>query len=189
MNREWTTTGPGRLALLATGLLAVAVALLIVPIRTDVTPRLPVVTDGGSAEAPPTPVPDSVDVWGADLVATNLFSSIRRAPTDHFRMPGLATEPGLMDRPADSSTMGLPLALETVEPVLLGVVRVNGPRQALIGFSSPDSTSRLVGIGGRVGGYRVRAIGADHVELRSSAGSRTLRLPRPSPSDSSELLP
>lgn len=189
MNHEWTTTGPGRLALLTAGLLAVAVALRLVPIRTDVTPRLPAIANGGSVEPPSTRTPDPVDVWREAFVATNLFSGSRRAPTDRFRLPGLAPDPGLMDRPSDVSAMSVPLASDVVEPVLLGVVRANGSRQALIGFSSPDSASRLVGIGGRVGGYRVRAIGADHVDLQSSAGSRTLRLPRPSPSDSSELLP
>jgi hypothetical protein len=104
-------------------------------------------------------------------------------------MPGLAAAPDAMAPTSDPLPENLALAVDRPEPVLLGIVRVNGVRQALIGFSSPDSASRLISVGGRVGAYRLRAIGTDQVDLQSPAGPRTLRLPRPSPSDSSELLP
>lgn len=189
MNRGWLATGPGRLGLVAVVLLGVAVVLRIMPVRTAVAPRLPVLADAGMTAPSPNPAADTVAAWQQTVVATNLFSGGRRAPTERFRMPGLAAAPDAMAPTSDPLPENLALAVDRPEPVLLGIVRVNGVRQALIGFSSPDSASRLISVGGRVGAYRLRAIGTDQVDLQSPAGPRTLRLPRPSPSDSSELLP
>jgi hypothetical protein len=189
MSRDWMATGPGRLALLAALLIVVSIGLSTLPIRTEVVPRLPVLTDAVATGGSSGRSPDSVDAWQSVVVTTNLFSTSRRAPSDRFRMPGLAVGAEALLPPPDASLGNTPIATDAVEPVLLGLVRVNGARQALIGFSSPDSVSRLVGVGGRIGAYRVRLIGPTQVELQSAVGPRTLRLPQPSPSDSSEWLP
>jgi len=191
MSRRWTTsgwmaTGPGRLTLLSAVLVVVAALLVVLPIRPDVAPRLPTVTDAVAPGPSPGLSTDSLTALQEEVVATNLFSSSRRTPSVRFRMPGLAAGPEALLPLSDVSAPGTPGVTDAVEPVLLGLVRMHGARQALIGFTSPDSVSRLVGVGGRIGDYRVRAIGATQVDLSSTAGPRTLRLPPPSPSDSSE---
>jgi hypothetical protein len=70
--------------------------------------------------------------------------------------------------------------------VLQGVMTLDGVARALMRFPGADSVPKLVQVGDRVSGYRVRRIGADRVELSSSAGTRTVRLLRRVPSDSGE---
>jgi hypothetical protein len=74
-------------------------------------------------------------------------------------------------------------------PRVVGIVLVNGVRRALNDAGAADSTPRLLAVGDRIAGYRVRRIDAEFVELSSSSGTRTVRLSRRSSPDSSESLP
>ncbi|WP_043581329.1 hypothetical protein [Gemmatimonas phototrophica] len=115
------------------------------------------------------------------MVRTNLFSATRQAPRVRFVLPG--QEP-LMVPMADPVT-----SLSTDAPELQGVLMVNGVRRALLRVPGLDSVPRVVQTGDRVGGYRVRAIGVDRVELASESGTRTVRLRRKFPSDSNGVEP
>jgi hypothetical protein len=69
------------------------------------------------------------------------------------------------------------------------VLEVDGSRRALLQVDSADSVPRVVGLGDRLGGYRVRRILADRVELSSASGTRIVRLQRRPESDSSGVMP
>lgn len=189
MSPRMPMDGPGRLGLLAVALLAVAAALVAWPIRPDVPPRAPAVDDPAEWTTSPEAAPDDVAAWQRAVVASNLFSGSRRAPTERFRLPGLDAAPALMPSSADSAAQPVPAPDDSTALMLLGLVQVDGERQALLAVAAHDSVARLVGVGGRIGVFRVRSIGTDHVDVVSPAGPRTLRLARTSPSDSSEMFP
>ena len=115
------------------------------------------------------------------MVRTNLFSATRQSPRARFVLPG--QEP-LMTPVADPVT-----SLSTDGLELQGVLMVNGVRRALLRVPGSDSVPRVVQTGDRVGGYRVRTIGVDRVELSSESGTRTVRLRRKFPSDSNGVEP
>jgi hypothetical protein len=115
------------------------------------------------------------------MVRTNLFSSTRQAPRVRFVIPG--QEPLVMPV-ADPAT-----SANTDGPELQGVLMVNGVRRALLRVPGSDSVPRVVQTGDRVGGYRVRTIGMDRVELSSESGTRIVRLRRKFPSDSNGVEP
>lgn len=119
------------------------------------------------------------------IVATNLFSGSRRAPRERFRLPG--TEP-IVEMPAVPAAPGAGEADADVGPQLFGIVQVDGSPRALLQIRS-EAPPRLLGVGDRVGGWRVQRIVADRVELQSSSGTRIVRLSRRSPSDSSGFPP
>ncbi|MBB5372215.1 hypothetical protein [Acidocella aromatica] len=58
-------------------------------------------------------------------------------------------------------------------PRLSAIIVTNGTRSAI--FSTDGQKPQILGEGGTVGGYRVRAILPDKVELDSSSGPLTLR--------------
>lgn len=157
------------------------VALLVWPVgrvspsaaaANSATVSAPNATSRSSAEG---------DALAEQIVNTNLFSATRRAPRERFVLPGTTTMP-------DPSTYLLPPGtVMDAGPVLYGIVTVDGTRRALLQLH-PDSAPRVAAVGQRLAGYRVRAIGADRVELSSSSGSRVVRLSRAVP-DSSGTLP
>lgn len=165
-------------------LLVAAVAALLWRGAPSVTARavsLP------SAAAPGATAPDDADSLAARVVATNLFSATRRTPRERFTAPGQApAEPSFLPDPY--ATGGGP-APPDEGPRVVGIVLVNGVRRALIDAGAADSTPRLLAVGDRIAGYRVRRIDAEFVELSSSSGTRTVRLSRRSSPDSSESLP
>lgn len=151
------------------------------PTATPRTVHMPPVAPDDAA------LPADADSLAVRLVATNPFSTTRRTPRERFVAPGqtAADVPAIPDpyAPPGSRTAG------DDGPRVVGIVRVDGVRRALIDAGTADSTPRLLQVGDRLAGYRVRRIGADAVELSSSSGTRTVRLSRRPPSDSSESLP
>jgi hypothetical protein len=165
-------------------LLLVAVASLLWRGAPSVTARAVSVSPAG---APGAAAPDDADSLAARVVATNLFSATRRTPRERFTAPGQApAEPSLMPDPYASGGDPAP---PDEGPRVVGIVLVNGVRRALIDAGAADSTPRLLAVGDRIAGYRVRRIDAEFVELSSSSGTRTVRLSRRSSPDSSESLP
>lgn len=165
-------------------LMAAGVVLLVLPASVDVPPR-PAMSSSeapvpsGNAGVPKQELPDVRDA----LVRTNLFSATRRAPTQRFVVPGqeLATPAIVPEAAAPSS--------ESYGVQLFGVLEVVGSRRALLQAGSADSVPRVVQTGDRIGGYRVRRILADRVELSSASGTRIVRLQRRPVSDSSGVVP
>jgi hypothetical protein len=164
----------------ATAALLAALALLLAvwPARGDVPAaalKLPAVT----TSAPPASLPAAErESMAAQIVATNLFSPTRRAPRSRFVPPG-------QEIMADAPPVGVSDVAST--PLqLLAIMSVDGVTRALVQPDDADSTPRLVGVGERVGRYRLLRIGADRIELTSSSGTRIVRLSRKTPADSSE---
>ena len=173
---------PRWLEWLAVVLIVAGAALLVMPASVRVPSR------SGMARSDTMPVtlppsrrdgPDVRDV----VVRTNLFSTTRRAPSERFVVPGqeLAQPSVVPDAAALSSG---PYDIQ-----LFGVLEVDGSRRALLQVGSADSVPRVVGLGDRLGGYRVRRILADRVELSSASGTRIVRLQRRPESDSSGVMP
>lgn len=168
-------------AALMLGLLGLAVWFW--PVTPRVTPRavrppaplvLGAAADGALADSVP-----------ARIIAGNLFSASRRAPRERFVAPGMATSSMPESLPSIPFGEG---GDDAMGPQLFGIVRVDGTSRALIQIDA-DSAPRLVAEGARVGGWRVRRITVDRVELSSSSGTRVVRLSRRSLPDSAEPLP
>lgn len=172
---------PGAVELLAL-LLALAAAIVLVWPAAVTIPAV-------ERSAPTPPVRPAVappsDSLRDAIVATNLFSGSRRAPRERFRLPG--TEP-LAPLPTEPLPLPPGASEPMVGPQLFGIVQVDGTARALLQVQS-DLPPRLVAVGDRVGGWRVQRIAADRIELQSSSGTRTVRLSRRSPSDSSGSPP
>lgn len=194
---------PALLDTLAVVFVIAALLLVLLPLATSVPaapPQLPPESATVAAAKPTSP--NSVDDQPARIVAANLFSASRRAPRMSFVPPGQDYgAPTSFVSNADATTES------TVAPdvVLEGIVTHEGRALALIRITSPitsipaageeqtaessASSPRLLGVGERIGNFRVRTIGSDHVVLTSGSGVRTLRLHRPPSSDSSVQHP
>jgi hypothetical protein len=169
----------------ASGILAVvALAALAWRGAPSVPPRAAHLPPAATEQAV---LPADADSLAARLVATNLFSATRRAPRERFVAPGQDAA-GVVPLPDPTVPSGVTSASDD-GPRVVGIVTVNGVRRALIDAGTADSTPRLLAVGDRIAGYRVRRIGAELVELTSSSGTRTVRLSRRSSPDSSESLP
>jgi hypothetical protein len=162
---------------LSATLVAAGVLALLVPIAPVAERRVNV-----SQLPPERLLPDSQSNHNAiTLVRTNLFSATRQAPRVRFVIPG--------QEPLAMPVMEPATIASSDGPELQGVLMVNGARSALLRVPGTDSVARVVRSGERIGGYRVRAIGADYVELSSGSGTRTVRLRRKFPSDSNGVEP
>lgn len=154
-----------------------AVALLVLPARVTIAPVI------RPAPVPTSPMRHAATLDLGTLVAHNPFSPARRAPTQRFIAPGLEPAPDLTAPPAAVSS-----SIDADMPQLLGVLRVDGSTRALVQIA-PDSAPRLVAVGARIGRWRVSVIARTQVTLLSAAGPRTVRLARPTSSDSSPPRP
>jgi hypothetical protein len=141
-----------------------------------------------------------VDSTAAGIVRGNVFSSTRRAPTTRFMPPGAGASGAMADvaEAAPGIDYALPASLPPDSlglaggrdpvPSLYGIVGIDGVPHALLGLRSGEPP-RLFAVGDRHAGYRISAIERDRVVLVTDRGSRTLRLARSAPRDSSETLP
>lgn len=173
------TTGTGGatprlLYLLATVLVVAGAIMLIAPVGETAASSLTVLPP----DSTPFTANRRADSNAVRMVRANLFSATRQAPRSRFVLPGQELPPDLAVVPT------APIVGDDV--VLQGVMTLDGVARALLRFPGADSVPKLVQVGDRVSGYRVRRIGADRVELSSSAGTRTVRLLRRVPSDSGE---
>lgn len=176
MSAQWFT--PRALERVAAVCVIGAAALLVWPARVTITPASrpapTLLTSAASAAAP--------DL--SALAANNPFSPTRRTPAQRFVAPGAEPAPdAAMTTAPEASSPPVSDA-----PQLLGVLRVDGAARALVQIAA-DSTPRLVGIGARIGRWRVDAIDRTHITLVSAAGSRIVRLARPTLPDSSPPRP
>ena len=170
-----TGVTPRLLYLVAAVLVVSGAVLLVIPVGETAPASLTVLP----ADSTPFPANRRADSNAVRMVRANLFSATRQAPRSRFVLPGQELTPDL--------TAVVPTATVMSDDVVLqGVVMLDGVSRALMRFSGADSVPKLVQVGDRVSVYRVRRIGADRVELSSSAGTRTVRLLRRVPSDSGE---
>lgn len=169
-----TGVTPRVLYVLAAVLVVSGAVLLLLPVGETAPSSLTVLPADGT----PFPANRRADSNAVRMVRANLFSATRQAPRSRFVLPGQELTPDLTAVPT------APVVSDDV--ALQGVVTLDGVARALIRFPGADSVPKLVQVGDRVSGYRVRRIGADRVELSSSAGTRTVRLLRRVPSDSGE---
>ncbi|MEP6764612.1 MAG: hypothetical protein ABJB66_09895 [Gemmatimonadaceae bacterium] len=123
----------------------------------------------------------------ATIVAANILSGSRRAPTLHYKSPEAeemqafaAPVAALKPDAAATDSAGNSDAI----PGLYGIVNVDGTWRALLRLSDSDASPTLLKEGDRRGGYRVLSIQSDRVVLAGTAGQRTLRLARNAPGDS-----
>ncbi len=164
----------GLQAVTAGGLIATA-ALFAWPASTavaSVAPTLPALT----AAVPP--MPSTATALTDSIVNANIFSLTRKAPTARTFVAG-PVDPVLAATAAASDSMGgVEMTSPDADPVpaLYGVV--NGPlgAAALLRLDPAARGSRLFHLGEGVGGYRVRSIGADRVELSGPTGPVVLTL-------------
>lgn len=140
--------------------------------------------------AAPIPAAIAADSSAERIVATNIFSSSRRAPRTRFVPPG--TEQANMSEmmPVGDSDAASGTGSESFSaPRLFGIIVQDGVRRALLQLPGSDSVPRLLAVGERQSGYRVVSIAADRVVLASASGSRTVRMVSRSSSDSLENMP
>lgn len=179
------------------GALAIAgVAFVVLPVGTSmepVAPHLPAAASASSEPVPDTDVPTFGREDAESIVNTNLFSATRRAPRVAFVAPGLFDANAPADGAGIAMDAGVNGAVDSPEPVLEGIVIRDGQSRALLRLANAgddaSAAPRLLAPGERLGAYRVRSIGSDHVVLTSAGGVRTLRLQRQPQSDSSAPRP
>ncbi len=173
-------TTPKRLILLLQVLAALgsgaAVALLLWPTKTTVASIAPTLPD--LTAAVPTMLTDASTLTDS-IVNANMFSLTRKAPEDRTYVAAPVDPLVIAD-----GTMPTGVGIDTVGavnpdpvPALYGVV--NGPQgsAALLRLDPARTGSRLYRLGEGLGGYRVRSIGTDRVELDGPAGATVLTLP------------
>ena len=143
----------------------------------------------------PSPVA-RLDSSATMMVARNVFSATRRAPTVRFTPPG--TDLGAPSTPSVSTnayttavdtSSAVPTTRGDAAPHLYGIVTEDGVRRALLLLSTHGEPPRLFAVGESSSGFRVVLISVDRVVLASSTGSRTLRLVTRASRDSLENLP
>ena len=176
---------------LLSGLLAVIALLLLVwtvdDTVTPVAPRIATVVPGGGT-------PAVVETMASAIVARNVFSASRRAPTVRFTPPGSELPPpivmmGTLPLAGADSTAGADAAARDTPPRLYGIIAQDGVRRALLLLTANGDSPRLYDVGDRQHGYRVVSIAQDRVVLATSTGSRTLRLLSRALQDSLENMP
>ena len=158
--------------------LALAAALLAWPPDTQVVPVDPVLT-ALTAQSPPLASPAAA--LTDSIVNANSFSVAREAPEDRTFAAALSdvvmadVTSGEYDADAGISDSTLSADAEPV-PALYGVV--NGPmgRAALLRLDPNTTAARLFRLGDGAGGYRLRSIGTDRVELTGPDGAVVLEL-------------
>lgn len=167
---------PAALYITALALVAVGAVALLLPAPALPMREMRVVSADSTAPRDRADRQARGDSLATRIVNSNLFSASRRAPRDRFVLPG--------QEPVPSSIPSPMVDVPYDAPVLQGVMVVDGVRRALLRFPGTDSVPRIVVVGERVAGYRVRSLGSDRVELSSSGGTRTVRLVRRSSADS-----
>lgn len=159
------------------GLVAAAV-LFAWPPNTSVAPIAPSLP--ALADAAP-PMTHTASALTDSIVDANIFSLTREAPLERTFVAA-PSDPQIDPMASGTYTanggIGDSLATASLEPVphLYGVV--DGPQgsAALLRLDSMRKGSRLYHLGEGAGGYRVRSIGTDRVELDGPTGAIVLTL-------------
>lgn len=177
-------------------LVTLAVALYVWPVVVS----LPAPSDTPVAVIPSLAV-DAIsssvaaNAEGQSVTSANILSSSRRAPSTRYTSPDRLPAPdygAAFSNPDDFAPSSDTLqadsasASSTIDkaPMLYGIVRIGDAAQALVRLSDQDVVPVLLGEGDRHGAYRVTSIRSDAVVVTGPSGTRTLRLMRPTGSDS-----
>ena len=166
--------------------LVVAIALFVWPVSVAVP----------ASNSPVEPAPKSVlpavrtsDNDAASIVAANILSSSRHAPSVRYTSPDLlpATDysvPAVFAPTVGSdSAKGASEATDAV-PSVYGIVNTDGTWRALLRLTESDVSPALLREGDRRGPYQVVSIRPNAVVVAGPSGQRTLRLNRSSRADS-----
>jgi hypothetical protein len=147
-------------------------ALFVVPVRTS---GASAAVDGLSAPvAIPSPAAAG-DSVAEEVVVADIFSTTRTPPSHRYTPPEAGGDStGVAADEATASGASGPAA---GAPVLLGTLVTPGGAKALLQFD-PATSSRLLAVGERAGGYLVVSIAPREVVLRGSQGRLVLRLPQ-----------
>ena len=166
--------------------LLLAAALYFWPVHIAVPVAGPF---AGSTTLSSAPASNADDNELATVVASNILSGSRRAPSVRYMSPELmpavdysmpAAFAGAV--PSDSATVAAD-ELDAV-PSLYGIVNSDGTWRALLRLSDSDVSPALLREGDRRGSYRVVSIRPNAVVVAGPSGQRTLRLTRGSRNDS-----
>lgn len=164
-------------AVTVTGLL-VAAALITWPPDTAVAPVTP--TLPALAAAVP-PMQTTATALTDSIVNANIFSLAREAPAARTFVAA-PVDPVLTDATSgtynadNGATDSLAVTESDLVPSLYGVVTGPLGAAALLRLDPTRRGAHLYHVGEGVGGYRVRSIGADRVELNGPTGTTVLRL-------------
>lgn len=164
-------------AVTVTGVIAAA-ALLAWPPDTAVAPLAP--TLPALAAAVP-PMPTNATALTDSIVNANIFSVSREAPEERT-FAAAPVDPMLAGAPDGTYTAdgGVSDSLGTTDsdpvPSLYGVVNMPTGSAALLRLDPLARGSRLYRPGEGAGGYRVKSIGADRVELDGPTGATVVTL-------------
>ena len=135
---------------------------------------------------------NAADSNAMTVVAANMLSGSRHAPTVHYQSPDVdvmqAFTPAVVMAKPDSTAANR-AANGDVVPGLYGIVNVDGTWRALLRLSNSDANPTLFKEGDRRGAFRVVSILSDRVVLAGASGQRTLRLARSAPGDSTAQRP
>ena len=179
--RNWNST---RLLDAVSGMLALlALVFLLLPARASVA-----VANSTSVVAIAAPAMLSVDVSNAvteRIVAGNVFSASRRAPSQRFAPPGTETAVA----PTNDASLTAVGGNDGDVARLYGIVVQDGQMRALLQLPGADSSTKLMSVGDVRAGVRLLRITADRVVLATPSGLLTVRLIPRTPSDSTEKRP
>ncbi|MES3033948.1 MAG: hypothetical protein V4813_08115 [Gemmatimonadota bacterium] len=160
--------------------LAAAASLLLWPPDVQVAPADPVLP---ALVALPPVVASPAAALSDSIVNANIFSVTREAPDDRTvavtpgDAPVLEVTSGEYDADAGiADSSGTASADAAPVPALYGVVHGPMGRAALLRLDPGITGARLFRLGEGAGGYRLRSIGADRVELSGPTGAIVLEL-------------
>lgn len=122
------------------------------------------------------------------VVAANVLSASRRAPSVRYVSPELESSPSYplpsAFTPSTDTATAAAADGEDAVPALYGIVNLDGISRALLRLAESDASPVLLREGDRRGSYRVVSIREREVIVAGPNGQRTLRLPKVSRSDS-----
>jgi len=146
-----------------------------------------------SLTKPATVSADTLDV--ALVTNANILSASRRAPTQRYVSPDLASAtefsmPAAFRPSVDSSSASsATVANDDAVPAWYGTVHADGVWRALLRLSANDANPSLFKEGDKRGAYRVVSIRSNAVVVAGPSGQRTLRLAQPARGDSMGKTP
>ena len=143
-------------------------------LKEPVIPRVsipPALESGSLARGAAGPTNSSVDANA--IVAFNMFSASRAAPTARYTPPGAG---GMASDASDASMQSEPAAPSAPPPRVYGTMTGPNGATALIEGDSAGSSSRLYREGDRVGAWRIVKILPSSVVVTGPAGRVSLKV-------------
>ena len=164
----------------------VAIGLFLWPVGVPV-PRATATTEAKLVASAANALPNDNDA--TTVVASNILSSARHVPGVRYTTPDLLPAPDYSMPSAFAPVMNTDSARAKAEapdavPSLYGIVNSDGTWRALLRLAESDASPTLLREGDRRGSYVVVSIRPNAVVVAGPSGQRTLRLARPSRTDS-----